>query len=119
MTAALRNRIAAYAALVLACAAAGFGGGYAGSYLHPGATGPAGPRGVEGAQGPTGSTGPAGAQGPAGQPPAQLGVCFSSHSSSSAGVYWIDAVSVAPPRKHPDGTVDCVYGVYVAVAPQS
>lgn len=45
------------AALALLAAAAGFGGGVAGSFLHPGRTGPRGVAGVVGAQGPQGPPG--------------------------------------------------------------
>jgi len=61
-------RAAAIVGLVLLCSAAGFGGGYAGSSLHPGPPGPAGAVGADGPPGARGPAGPPGLQGPAGPP---------------------------------------------------
>ena len=59
-----RRAAARVAAVALLAAAAGFGGGVPGSFLHPG---PAGPRGAQGA---TGAVGLPGAQGTPGTPAA-------------------------------------------------
>lgn len=62
----LSVRIAAIAGLVLLGAAAGFGGGVAGSALHPGSQGGPGAIGADGPPGPRGPAGPSGPPGPAG-----------------------------------------------------
>ena len=102
------KRVALGAAVVVLSAGAGFLGGYEASALHPG------PRGPHGVQGQVGDRGPAG---PPGEAPSNLGVCFYQRSNYS-GLTYVESVYVTSPRRSADGTVSCITGTYVPVAPQ-
>ena len=81
----MRAKVVTIVIAVLFSSLAGFGGGYLGSYYHPGPKGPAGRAGDPGPAGPQGATGATGDQGPAGV----TGAPF-----SLAGAVCLDSVAV-------------------------